>query len=87
MIDGVLALKVLTKLGARHDYHIFMKRYDGDIGWVFGQYLGEKTKPPCDPFWQEIVQYYKEFKPFDVCNLVLSRDILSCNACPTVETK
>ena len=87
VIEGVLALKVLAKLNVRQDYHIFMKRYDGDIGWVFGQYLGERSRPPRDKFWQEIVEYYKELKPFDICNLLLSRDILTRDACQPVETE
>lgn len=58
----------------------------GFLGWELEQYLGEMAKLPHDKFWQGIVQYYKEYKPFDICNLVLSCDILSCDACQSVET-
>ena len=39
IVEGVLALKVLDKIGLRHDYHIFIKRFDGSLGWRFGEYL------------------------------------------------
>ena len=75
VVEGVLALKVLDKIGVRHDYHIFIKRFDGFLGWRFGEYLEANAKPPKDKFWQEIVQYYKERKPFDICDEEMSRDI------------
>jgi energy-coupling factor transporter ATP-binding protein EcfA2 len=75
VVEGVLALKVLDKIGVRHDYHIFIKRFDGFLGWRFGEYLEGNAKPPKDKFWQEIVQYYKERKPFDICDEEMSRDI------------
>jgi hypothetical protein len=75
IIEGVLALKVLDRIALQHDYHIFMKRLDGCLGWRFGEYSDERVKPPKDPFWREIVQYYKEWKPFDRCNVEVSRDI------------
>ena len=71
IIEGVCALKVLAKINVRHDYHIFIERDDGSIGWPFGQYLDPNAKPPHDKFWQEIVQYYREYKPFDACDLLL----------------
>jgi hypothetical protein len=75
IVEGVLALKILDKIGLRQDYHIFIKRFDGFFGWRFGEYLEKGVKPPKAKFWQEIVQYYKECKPFDICTEELSRDI------------
>jgi hypothetical protein len=86
IIEGICALKVLAAINARHDFHIFIKRYNGFLGWDFERFLGEKTKPPHDKLWQEIVEYYKEFKPFEVCKLVLARDILSGDPCSQIET-
>jgi hypothetical protein len=75
IIEGVCVLKILAEISVHHDYHIFIKRYDGCIGWTFGQYLMEKAKPPRDRLWREIVQYYKDYKPFDASDLVKMRDI------------
>ena len=75
IIEGVCVLKILAKMEVHHDYHIIIQRHDGFIGWTLGQYLGEKAKPPRDKLWQEIVQYYKDYKPFDVSDLVEVRDI------------
>ena len=75
IVEGVLALKILDKIGVQHDYLIFIKRFDGFLGWRFGEFLESNIRPPRDKFWQEIVQYYKERKPFDACNEELSRDI------------
>jgi adenylate kinase family enzyme len=75
VVEGVLALKILDKIGVRYDYHIFIKRFDGSFGWRFAEYLEENAKAPIDEFWQEIIQYYKERNPFDICNKELSRDI------------
>jgi len=75
IVEGVLALKILDKIGVRHDYHIFIKRFDGFLGWRFGEYLENDVKPPKDKFWQEIVRYYEERKPFNICDQELSRDI------------
>ena len=69
--EGVLALKVLKKIGVRYDFHIFMKRVKDSLGWEIGLYLDERTKPPKSKFWQEIVLYYREYKPFEICNYEL----------------
>lgn len=75
VIEGVLALKILDRIGVKYDYLIFLKRFDGFLGWRFGEYLKAGVKPPKDPFWREIVQYYREWKPFDRCDVEGSRDI------------
>ena len=85
VIEGVCALKVLAKIKVRYDYHVFIKRYNGAFGWEFERFLGEKAEPPKDKFWQEIVQYYRKYKPFDMCDLCLTRDILSPGACQPFE--
>jgi len=77
IMEGVLALKILEKIGVRHDYHIFIKRLNGFIGWELGQYLEEGVKPPKSKLVREVVQYYRECKPFEVCNLELCRDVCS----------
>jgi AAA+ ATPase superfamily predicted ATPase len=69
--EGVLALKVLKKVGVRHDFHIFMKCVKDSMGWEMGLYLDERTKPLRSKLRQEIIEYYRECKPFDVCDYEL----------------
>jgi hypothetical protein len=77
IVEGVLAVKVLDKIGVRCDYHIFIKAYNGFIGWDIGQYLEERAKLPKSKLAREVVQYYKEYKPFVKCDYELSRDVLA----------
>jgi hypothetical protein len=71
IIEGVLALKVLKKIGVQYDFHIFIKCVKDSLGWEMGLYLDERTKPFRSKFRQEIIQYYREYKPFDVCDYEL----------------
>lgn len=75
IVEGVCGLKVLARISVRPDYHIFIKRLSGIIGWENGAYLGKYAKPPRSEFTREIVGYYKEFAPFDKCNEELLFDI------------
>jgi len=77
VIEGVCVLKVLAKINAQFDYHIFMKRI------LFGkpayeEYLGELIPLPKSRMARDIVQYYREYKPFDRChetqNLCIDND-------------
>jgi hypothetical protein len=77
IIEGLFALKVLGKICVSYDYHIFMKLFNGICGWEYEYYLGEKSKIPKSKLTKEVVQYYKDYRPFDVCNLVLSRELTS----------
>jgi ABC-type cobalamin/Fe3+-siderophores transport system ATPase subunit len=73
IIEGVCVLKVLEKIKVNHDYHIFVKRYNGFLGWEYEQYLDERAKLPRSKLSRDIVVYYRGYKPFNVCNLVLDR--------------
>jgi uridine kinase len=68
IVEGVLALKVLKKIGVQYDFHIFIKCVRDSLGWEMGLYLDERTKPFRSKFRQEIIQYYREYKPFDICD-------------------
>jgi energy-coupling factor transporter ATP-binding protein EcfA2 len=46
IIEGVCVLKVLGKINVKHDYHIFIKRYHGFLGWEYEQYLDERANLP-----------------------------------------
>lgn len=76
IIEGVCILKVLAQIQVRHDYHIFVELRNGFVGWEYGHYLSEKAKPPKSKLTQDIVAYYKEFKPFETCDLPLSRELV-----------
>jgi hypothetical protein len=76
IIEGVCALKILEHIKVSRDYHIFIKLINGFAGWEYSYYLNEKAKPPKSKLMQDIVEYYKEFKPFEVCDLFLSRDLV-----------
>ena len=71
IVEGVLALRVLKQIGVQHDFHIFIKCVKDSLGWEMGLYLDEKAKPFRSKFRQEIIQYYREYKPFDVCDCEL----------------
>lgn len=71
IVEGVLALKVLKKIGVQYDSHIFIKCVRDSLGWEMGLYLDERTKPFGSKLRQEIIQYYREYKPFDVCDYEL----------------
>lgn len=71
IVEGVLALKVLKRIGVQYDFHIFIKCVKDSLGWEMGLYLDERTKPFRSKFRQEIIQYYREYKPFDVCDYEL----------------
>jgi ABC-type cobalamin/Fe3+-siderophores transport system ATPase subunit len=73
IIEGVCVLKVLGKINVNHDYHIFVKRYNGFLGWEYEQYLDERAKLPRSKLSRDIAAYYRACKPFNVCNLVLDR--------------
>jgi len=71
VIEGVCALKVLAVINVRPDYHIFIKRLNGIAGWEYADHLQGKSKPPKSKLTREVLQYYREFKPFEVCNVML----------------
>jgi hypothetical protein len=69
--EGVLAIKVLQKIKRQHDYHIFMKRIRDSMGWELGLYLNVRSELPRLGLWQEIVLYYREYKPFEICDYLI----------------
>jgi len=71
IIEGVCVLKVLGRINVSHDYHIFVKRYNGCLGWEYEQYLNVRAKLPRSTLSRDIVEYYRAYKPFNVCNLVV----------------
>ena len=75
VIEGILALKILDELHMDCDYHIFMKLYNGTLGWDYEQYLGTNKRQRNTKSMPEIVQYYMDYKPFERCDLVLNRHV------------
>ena len=75
MIEGVLALKIIAKLGTAYDYLIFIKLLNGFIGWDLGHYLEPRVKSPRSHLLREVAEYYRDFQPFLHCNSELSHDI------------
>jgi adenylate kinase family enzyme len=73
IIEGVCLLKVLEQADLRSDYHIFIKLYNGMVGWEYQHYLNERVKLPHSRLRRDIAQYYRDYRPFDVCNLVVER--------------
>lgn len=75
ILEGVCALKIIARIGLPYDYHIFLKTIDEYEGWECEIYLDGGEEPPQNGLIGELIQYYRELKPYDVCNLVLSRTI------------
>jgi len=75
IIEGVCILKVLAKIDITYDYHIFMKLYNGMLGWEYEQYLPKGARLPRSKLTREIAEYYREYKPFDKCNELLERNL------------
>jgi uridine kinase len=64
IIEGICALKILTKIGVSYDCHIFIRKFNGFVGWEMGDWLKSK-KEPKSKLTKEMVKYYQEFKPFE----------------------
>jgi Fe-S cluster assembly ATPase SufC len=73
IIEGVCVLKLLEKNSITHDYHIFIKLFNGIFGWEYQQFLNERAQLPRSKLRREIAEYYRQYKPFDVCHLTLER--------------
>ena len=67
VIEGVCMLKILAKINVSYDYHIFTKRIMFDKS-AYDEYLDERIPLPKSKLARDIVQYYREFKPFDKCH-------------------
>ena len=76
IIEGVCILKILAQIHVPYDYHVFIELRNGFSGWEYGYYLSETAKQPKSKLTQNIIRYYKEFKPFEICDLFLSRDLV-----------
>ncbi len=67
VIEGVCMLKVLAKINVRYDYHIFTKRIMfGKV--AYDEYLDGLTPLPNRQMTKDIINYYREFVPFERCN-------------------
>lgn len=77
IIEGVCALRVLAMIEVKYDFHIFLKRMNGFVGWDFEQYLNPNVKLPRSKLDAEVVRYYREYKPFEACDFEMSRNILT----------
>jgi hypothetical protein len=75
IIEGICVLQVMTKIEVGHDFHVFIKRLNGFVGWELESYLNPKSTLPRSKSDRDAVQYYREHKPFEVCNLELSHDV------------
>ncbi len=73
IIEGVCIVKVLAKIGISHDYHIFMKLFNGILGWEYEHFLNESVKLPHSSLRREITKYYRDYRPFDICDMALTR--------------
>jgi hypothetical protein len=79
VIEGVCGLKVLSKLNFQFDYHIFTRCINRDNTfnkWEYEQYLDEKVPLPKSRFRRYMTVYYREFRPFESCDLMIERHIL-----------
>ena len=76
IMDGVCALAVVAKIEVKYDFHIFIKGLNGFVGWDFEQYLNPKVKLPRSRLTAEVVMYYRQYKPYQICDCEMSRDIL-----------
>ena len=66
IIEGVCALKILAKIDMVYDCHIFIQRFNGLLGWEFGDYLTPAFRKRLkSKLAIEVVKYYEEFKPFE----------------------
>jgi Cdc6-like AAA superfamily ATPase len=66
IIEGVCALKILSKIDVFFDCHIFIKQLNGIIGWEMGDYLTvPQRREPKSKLTKEVVKYYRDFKPFE----------------------
>lgn len=68
VIEGSCALQALRRIGVRHQFHVFAKcvKY-GE--WKFKYFLDDGADMPETQIDRDVVQYYREFKPFEVCDL------------------
>jgi hypothetical protein len=49
-----------------YDCHIFIQRFNGLLGWEFGDYLTPAFRKRLkSKLAIEVVKYYEEFKPFE----------------------
>ncbi len=67
VIEGVCMLKILAKINVSYDHHIFTRRFVCGKS-AYEEYLDERIPLPKSKLARDIVQYYREFKPFDKCN-------------------
>jgi adenylate kinase family enzyme len=66
IVEGVCALKILSKINVRFDCHIFIKLFNGILGWEMGDYLSRvPRKEPKSKLTKEVIKYYQEFRPFE----------------------
>lgn len=75
LIEGICLLKIMAKIRIGYDFHIFVKRLNGFVGWELESYLNPKSTLPRSKADKDAVQYYRECKPFAGCNLVLCHDV------------
>ncbi len=67
VIEGVCMLKVLAKIDVSYNYHIFVRRIMFGR-WCYEEYMDEQIPLPNSILARDIVQYYREYKPFDRCH-------------------
>ena len=68
IIEGVCLLKVLAKIGFHHDFLIFSKAFIHGRR-EFDDYTNPRVPLPKSKLRREIIEYYRECKPWTVCNL------------------
>jgi hypothetical protein len=78
VLDGRCALKVLARMDLQFDYHIFTKLIKDDNThnqWEPEEYLNERMRLPKSRDLRDTVVYYREYKPFERCDLIIERHI------------
>jgi uridine kinase len=69
IFEGICALKILAKINVQFDCHIFVMLFT-DGRWKFEDYIGEGSDLPSYLFDREIAQYYRDYRPHEICNFI-----------------
>ena len=71
IIEGVCVLGAIERLNVKHDHHIFLQSMKGFGGnWEFEEYLRPNVDLPKSTLRREVVLYYRERKPHEICDKI-----------------
>lgn len=74
IVEGVCLLSALKRVGFEIDFLIFCKKYDFGRWQYDGLESGTGKTLISDRRAKEVEKYYREFRPFAICNEVICRD-------------